>query len=569
MFPETIESAPSQAHFAPGKTLKQPVVGSTCHRTKLTSGRSQQKDMWRSAVVKRSLRYIKQDLAAVTDQSPFLQRTPTRPHALLLRSEILTGKLLGKGGFSFVYEITGVQLNEQVDTKLSSRERQARRDLAATCLDVQGRPRYALKHLQEKLLESSKGPQEFQFAATDLAVEAAFLSRLSHNNVVACRGLPLGGLNAFQSGHHDAFFVVMDLAHDTLDYRIQTWELEQKRHDSRFHTDSFSLQDNDTGILVASTNERMQLALQIAHALAYLHANRIVFRDLKPSNIGIQLLPDGSERLLLMDFGLCRELPVSLNTYSSGQEDNVDLNEVFEMSGVGTRRYMAVEIVNTSCYNCKADVYSWAMLVWELLSHQRPFAPYTMEDHREYVCQMGVRPRLFWNEWPESICQLLQATWDHNVSHRLNMNEVVAILTSLLKSDHHLDSLRDDSVDTRNSSPVPAMDDLFGYFVQDENSTCPESHRVRVSSTDSEIIDERDRVAKPKKPKKAQYSFADLDEALVKTKKPSGVWDNFLSKPSLSFDCASTFMGSTVVTDAESRSCMTVSVSSMSYSATD
>lgn len=85
----------------------------------------------------------------------------------------------------------------------------------------------------------------------------------------------------------------------------------------------------------------------------------------------------------LFDFGLSRELPYC------------NLEEPFEMSGkVGTLRYMAVEVACHQAYNVSADVYSWAMVSYEILTLQKPFAGWTRDMHANLVCGRGARPEL-------------------------------------------------------------------------------------------------------------------------------------------------------------------------------
>lgn len=44
---------------------------------------------------------------------------------------------------------------------------------------------------------------------------------------------------------------------------------------------------------------------------------------------------------------------------------------------VGSYRYMAPELVRHEAYNAKADIYSWAILSWEVLAVSRPYAGIT------------------------------------------------------------------------------------------------------------------------------------------------------------------------------------------------
>ena len=348
-------------------------------------------EWWRQSIVKRTMSFVEDDIQHVLSQSPFLLQSAPGDHiALFHRSEIRAGPRLGKGGFSNVYEIVSFDLNPQYSQLLTKQQQQLRehyREQTRT-----GKGRYALKHLQERLLNE---PKSFQCAASDLAVEAAYMSAIDHPNILAVRGLPIHGLESFAEGRHDSYFIVLDRLEHTLDRRIAHWRQQ------------------DMPLLGKAGH-----ALQLAGALNYLHERGILFRDLKPQNIGFTA--DG--RLKLMDFGLCRELPAGVSSP----------DDVFEMSGVGTRRYMAVEIVNTAFYNDKADVYSWAMVFWEMLSLERPYTSYSVEDHTRRVCQGGERPRLH-KHWPLPIQNLLQHSWTTSIPDRLSMKEVECLLRTYIE----------------------------------------------------------------------------------------------------------------------------------------
>ena len=95
----------------------------------------------------------------------------------------------------------------------------------------------------------------------------------------------------------------------------------------------------------------------------------------KPDNIGIK---DGN-LVQIFDFGLCRELP----------EQGPDPGKVFHMSGVGTRIFMAPEVLVGQQYNLKADVYSWAMVFYVMLALRKPFDECDAAAHRKMACDEG------------------------------------------------------------------------------------------------------------------------------------------------------------------------------------
>ena len=100
--------------------------------------------------------------------------------------------------------------------------------------------------------------------------------------------------------------------------------------------------------------QKLKTALEIARAIAHVHAHGIVHRDIKPENVHI----DESGRAKLMDFGIAKAADLTLT-----QPGYV----------LGTPYYMAPEQVKGDPVTPLADVYSFGILLYELLTCQRPF----------------------------------------------------------------------------------------------------------------------------------------------------------------------------------------------------
>ncbi|XP_047062373.1 calmodulin-binding receptor-like cytoplasmic kinase 3 [Lolium rigidum] len=109
--------------------------------------------------------------------------------------------------------------------------------------------------------------------------------------------------------------------------------------------------------LILGFSQRLEIAIDVAHGLTYLHLyaeKPIIHRDVKSSNI---LLTEGF-RAKVADFGFAR-------TGSSEQSE-------IQTDVKGTAGYVDPEYLRTNYLTVKSDVYSYGMLLLEILSGRRP-----------------------------------------------------------------------------------------------------------------------------------------------------------------------------------------------------
>jgi Protein tyrosine and serine/threonine kinase len=90
---------------------------------------------------------------------------------------------------------------------------------------------------------------------------------------------------------------------------------------------------------------------------------------------------------------------------------------------------MAPEVGLNQPYNLKADVYSWSMVFWYIMSLEPPLAIYDQQMLVHHVYLGGQRPYIR-EKWNKAISSLLQNTWHPNIHHRLNFKQIIRILRS-------------------------------------------------------------------------------------------------------------------------------------------
>lgn len=107
----------------------------------------------------------------------------------------------------------------------------------------------------------------------------------------------------------------------------------------------------------------------------------IIYRDLKSANVGF----DSDENLQLFDFGLAKEL----------KDQDMIAPDMYNLTGMcESMRYMAPEVVRCEDYGLSADVYSFGILVWEIMSNCHAFLGVRREKLIEKVVHKKKRPNL-------------------------------------------------------------------------------------------------------------------------------------------------------------------------------
>uniref|UniRef100_A0A7S2VYH5 Protein kinase domain-containing protein n=1 Tax=Eucampia antarctica TaxID=49252 RepID=A0A7S2VYH5_9STRA len=184
--------------------------------------------------------------------------------------------------------------------------------------------------------------------------------------------------------------------------------------------------------------DRVMVACDIAGALGFIHSMNVIYRDLKPDNIGFDVRGD----VKLFDFGLAKEL-TALNKLEG---------DVYKLSGnTGSLRYMAPEVATKQPYNNKVDVYSFGILLWQMLSLETPYEDHTAFKHNKLVVKNGVRPRLP-SSWSSQISNLLKRCWHVEICERPEFSEIVEIMRDYICSKYRNNTpLVDISNKTANS----------------------------------------------------------------------------------------------------------------------
>ncbi|OVA04547.1 Protein kinase domain [Macleaya cordata] len=168
----------------------------------------------------------------------------------------------------------------------------------------------------------------------------------------------------------------------------------------------------------------ISFALDISQGMEFLHANGIIHRDLKPANL---LLTEDHMKLKLADFGLARE------------------GEEMMTAEAGTYKWMAPELYNTveplkrgekTHYDHKVDIYSFAIVLWELLTNCTPFKGMSCMQTIYAVATKNARPSV--DKLPKDLVPLIESCWAVDPALRPEFTEITTTLLDFLRTTLHL-----------------------------------------------------------------------------------------------------------------------------------
>lgn len=277
--------------------------------------------------------------------------------------------ILGVGGFNTVF---GVRVNG-IDGLSQDRS-------------------YALKSLNPSSRSFSE-EKHIRNGGRDLGVEACLLSKLNHEHIIKVYGISdatSSGSDATSASCHDHFLLLEALEEETLEDQQESLA-KTHQHDKE-----------------AAMERARHIATAIATGLEHLHENDIVLRDLKPANVGF----DKSGCLKLFDLGLAREI------------------HTIGVSGIaGTLNYMAPEILLGRKATLKSDIYSFGILLWELISGKRAFKKFSSNpmQFKENVLIGAWRPSLATIP-SAALRQLINDCWDADPEKRPDITKVLEVL---------------------------------------------------------------------------------------------------------------------------------------------
>ncbi|CAL5051416.1 unnamed protein product [Urochloa decumbens] len=286
--------------------------------------------------IKRQLQAVAEGVAASVLQSPF----PEKPAALSgdhidSHGAVAGAKVQDEGNNQSDKTSQGVQVLDDIDNLqiIKNSDLEELRELGSGTFGTVYHGKWrgsdvAIKRINDRCFAGKASEQERM--RTDFWNEAVKLASLHHPNVVAFYGVVLDGPGG------SVATVTEYMANGSLRQALQ-------RHEKIF-----------------DRRRRLLIAMDVAFGMEYLHGKNIVHFDLKSDNLLVNLRDPQRPICKVGDLGLSK---VKCQTLISG--------------GVrGTLPWMAPELLNgsSSLVSEKVDVFSFGIVMWELLTGEEPYA---------------------------------------------------------------------------------------------------------------------------------------------------------------------------------------------------
>ncbi len=216
-------------------------------------------------------------------------------------------------------------------------------------------------------------------------------------------------------------------------------------------------------------NEKLNILKHIAKGLDHIHNQKIIHRDFHSGNI----LYENEFDVVISDLG------ISKSSIKTTNDD--DDNEIY-----GIISYMAPEILQRKEYTTASDIYSFGMIMWELMTGRNPFWDKIQDTELIIEICDGLRPPIVVNA-PENYIELMQKCWHSDPNKRPTSVEILERFDNIIYLEENnpteiIPSSNIGSITTNNSGTICKSRPL-GTMISSAEST----RSLKIQSINLEI----------------------------------------------------------------------------------
>ncbi|XP_024517227.1 fibroblast growth factor receptor 1 isoform X2 [Selaginella moellendorffii] len=285
---------------------------------------------------------------------------------------------------------------------------------------------------------------------------------VKHSSIVSVLGYYSTTRSSRSSGKHQQQQQIYSLLMERMDRNLTELIEEETKT-----LNSSSTSTSSTTTPPFAMRESLSIMLQVAAAMELLHSKDMIHRDLKTDNILVRQHRD-IVRVKVADLGLACVHLGGLHTDRRG-----------------TKNFMAPEVYASETYSKKADVYSFAMVCYHVLTGTLPFADVLRKPMHEFFAMVSKEKRrpVIPGNWPIDLVELVTSCWRHEpeerptfamVTERLKLirasvatNISVEEVTLFLKQEEEVFPFVEENVLPANTTASLAQSDHQSSFVDD------------------------------------------------------------------------------------------------------
>ncbi|ELP84151.1 protein kinase, putative, partial [Entamoeba invadens IP1] len=162
---------------------------------------------------------------------------------------------------------------------------------------------------------------------------------------------------------------------------------------------------------------RVKYIRDAAKGISYLHTNGILHRDIKPDNI------------LIFSLDINEKVNAKLTDFGSARNVNMMMTNMTFTNGIGTPIYMAPEVLNKEHYKKPADVFSFAITMYEVFGWNYAYPKKTFKFPWKIAEFVTLGKRLERKEnIPENLYQIIEKCWKQNPNERMTIINLIEVI---------------------------------------------------------------------------------------------------------------------------------------------